>query len=909
MDNDTATRAEHFRQNFLAWAALIHFLPANLLREFCFVAVEFLSNTRLSLPELFDELLIATSSDLDYWLIRPKDPLGPLAQYLQRRIRSLTWGNDYYIPVEPTLASESAINPLFLENAIRLGWADLTSPSSLFEPQNFPTDSSSIHALREFHFVVRRPSDSRETKRNDFEQLVRCVDMPLAAIMVKHFGDLHADADQWHEAKRLYEYASSQLKTCRNSAWISLCDALEEIAAQSIATALRYTDGPGAAAAHLRLRVGKTPLKEAPLLISNAAHDSYIASSLASDDMRTPDLRAHLVLPPLSGFSHDLSRALQASIDKDYGDANVYFWQLLRRQIALGCATDIQETKAFYGNSIVEELKKIGSRDHRPTSFLLAVRLLLESGRAGFVQKLSWGDYLVRSYVDHSVLDASIAHADQHASSHEERLGVLIEILKCWADRMAIEQTELAYAVIAFLAKTAQERRSSFHSSKNAGGRSMGLIRELAESRPEFRTGAAAAVSQAIISKLQPGEWWTGTQEALKTAALYAEALPNETVAELAAATLSLLDRLDPSRDLWMIVQPALDFLTSASVKRILANYPELSDRAVTTILKFCIHQQTEHARLLFFLSDFDSVLLRQQTTLPELAEVVSDVRKKAKTIQASNAIDNVQALLSCPAVAGVDGIRDAVESLQWSIDSAVTGRISMAFPFAYAAVQMLSTQFSHIVEALSVRPEDVRAWIGVLFDPIVKVWLRAKENPMMFAQFSLPPATKPSEVVVHNWAFASISLAKLLGREDEILQALNTAAENLQISNSIAMARAVRLAGDDFRDMDPAAIRAENRETFYAVLGQRLVRAKSSTNADAIVEALLEQCLRHGPDGLDAAVLMLASEVNACNSEHSTLLANYERRLERSRELRLSLRPLVNVLNASIKPQQRVTL
>lgn len=904
MDNDTATRAEHFRRNFLAWAALIHFLPANLLREFCFVAIEFLSNTRLSLPELFDELLIATSSGLDYWLIRPKVPQGPLAQYLQRRIRALSWGNDYYIAVEPSLAAESAIDPTYLENALRLGWTDLTSPTSLSEPQNFPDDSSSIHALREFHFLVRQPPNSQENMPNGFGSLVRCVDMPLAAIMVKHFGDLHADADQWHEAKRLYDHASSQLKTCRDSAWMSLCDALEEITAQSIATALRYTDGPAAAAAHLLARVGATPLRDAPILITNAAHDTYIAASLASDDMRTPDLRAHLVLPPLSGFSHDLSRALQASIDRDYGDANVYFWQLLRRQIALGCATDIQETKAFYGNSIIEELKKVGSRDHRTSSFLLAVRLLLESGRANFAQKVSWSDYLVRSYVDHAVLDASITHTNQHASSQEERLGVLIEILKCWVDSIAVEQIELACIAIRFLATTAKERRSSFHGSKNAGGRSMGLIRELAESRPEFRVGAAAAVTQAIIAKLHPMEWWTGTQEALKTATLYVGVLPNETVAELAAATLALLDRLDPSRDLWMIVQPALDFLTSASVKQILASYPELSDRTVTTILKFCIHQQTEHARLLFFLSDFDPVLLRQKTTLPELADVVSDVRRKAKTIQASNAIDNIRALISCPAVAGAEGIRDAVESLQRSIDSAVTGQVSMAFPFAYEALQMLSTQFSQLVETLSLRTEEVHAWIDGLFGPIVNVWLRARENPMIFARFSLPPATKPNDVIVHNWAFASISLAKLLGREEEILHALNTAAENPQIASSIAMARAVRLAGDDFKEMDPAAIRAENRDTFYAVLGQRLVRVKSSRNADAIVGALLEQCLRHGPDGLDAAVLMLASELKACNSEHGMLLANYERRLERNRELRLSLRPLVNILNSSVGPQ-----
>jgi hypothetical protein len=475
-------------------------------------------------------------------------------------------------------------------------------------------------------------------------------------------------------------------------------------------------------------------------------------------------------------------------------------------------------------------------------------------------------------------------------------------MFKGWAEVTVIERADVAHAMIKFLAQTAEVTPSSFYGPLNTGGESMKCIRQLAEKRPEFRAGTATEVTASIVAKLRTGEWWTGLQEALKTASLYAEILPDENLTSIVTATLSLLNPIEPTGNVWVIVQPALDFLSSRTVKQWSAHHPELAERVVTTILHFGINQHTEHARLLFFLQDFDLSVLSSKASSAQLYEVVADVRNKAKNINSSGAIDNIRALLVCPAVSGTDGVKDALQALEAIVRSALDGRVSMSFSWSYDALLVVTARFSQIAHALSVRPDVLGTWLEPLFTSVKQVWIKANDDPMIFAQFSLPPQTKPNAVAVHNWAFASISFAKVLGREEEILRVLAGAAEQTQLADSIAKAKAGRLAAGDFEKIDPASIRAENRETFYAVLGQRLIGVRRMTHPEPIVQVLMDQCLRHGPNGLDAAVFVLSDDLKLGRPKDNPHYANYERRLENSRDLRLALTPLLQVLTAASK-------
>ena len=95
--------------------------------------------------------------------------------------------------------------------------------------------------------------------------------------------------------------------------------------------------------------------------------------------------------------------------------------------------------------------------------------------------------------------------------------------------------------------------------------------------------------------------------------------------------------------------------------------------------------------------------------------------------------------------------------------------------------------------------------------------------------------------------------------------------------------------------------IRAETNEAFYASIGQRLTVLASlpRESRPEFISGLLEQCFRLGPNGLDAGIFVLASEAKAAFEMESDLAKNYRQRLDKTRELRLSLLPMFERLRA----------
>jgi hypothetical protein len=185
-------RRDHFRTNCLAWTALNHFLPADLLRELSCVLVEDASANRLSLESLFDESLSESQEALASWIVRPLQVEPRLGQYLQNRIRCLVWANDGDVYFDPNDEAPSAsITPKAIENALRLGRADLSFARHIFDPLTFP-EQHSIRSLTVAIDTTRQLAGSKD--RGDLLKTIldtcKSFDMPLAAVAMKHLGDL-----------------------------------------------------------------------------------------------------------------------------------------------------------------------------------------------------------------------------------------------------------------------------------------------------------------------------------------------------------------------------------------------------------------------------------------------------------------------------------------------------------------------------------------------------------------------------------------------------------------------------------------------------------------------------------------------------------------------------------------------
>jgi len=364
--------------------------------------------------------------------------------------------------------------------------------------------------------------------------------------------------------------------------------------------------------------------------------------------------------------------------------------------------------------------------------------------------------------------------------------------------------------------------------------------------------------------------------------------------------TLDLLSKIDPAADAWPLTRPALQFLVSAPIKLFSRIEPEIGKRIVDTILGFGMRQQTEHAMVLFYLHDFDSSLLRDELIADKLQGPIVQVRQRSLQSNSSNAVMNIQALLIAPAISGRDGVSDALTGLANVLKSASAQRASIALPEAYESLLLLANERERIAEDLSLDLSEFRSWLAPLIPLVANLWIRAKERPDLFANFSLPPATVPNPVIVHNWAFASMVFAESLGEDDQILAALTNAMTQPMLQNSIALARATRSVADKSIEIDPEEIRKENRETFYSALGRRLVvlQRLDEERGREVCSALLDQCFCLGPQDLDAAVILSAARLNFAASlvqeEHHS---DYVKRMGKNRVLRLALIPLLEMI------------
>lgn len=895
-------RKLHFEGNWLTWVVLRHFLPAPLFRELAYVIVDRISDNALTLDQLFDETITDGLPCLDSWLVQPLETNSNLASYLQYRIRSLIWTSDSESPPFHQENSEKphVISSEIFDMIVNLGAADLMSAKTLLEDIPDINQPSFIQFVAAFKATcVSWKSQNTEDFLTKLEPCIRSIEMPLVAVVTKHLGDLCADEDEWDKAQALYKIAICRLTDYEDPSWKDFIGLLNAIITQSLAAATLTIDGAEKAASFFTDFLGKTNLCDNPLLLANATYDAMVISMMGDYlKNRQPDRRATLLSPPLLHNTHEISGAVEPWLRADFSDAHRRFWAVLRRQTALGSAMESRKTKALYARSIIDDLDQNIARKRQPQSFYMAIRLLLESGDTKSVAQIRWNEQLIDIYVDEHCVDFVISHALAHAGSKLDRQLVAVELFRGWTEQISPARTDVATSMLKNIALLAREPLS-FYENLNLGGRSLKALQSIAKKRPELRRSLEPEVATAIMEKLHSPESWRNSETAIETALEYMEIFPDETLGTIIKSTLSMLDQISPKAGLWPVVRPALNLLTSESVKCLSTKEPELGRRIVSTILHFGLQQDSENARLLFYLHNFDAALLRDDSIRNKLQDTVKKVRLRATVINSSNAVENIQALLLAPAVSGYDGVKDALTGLTRILESAKESHPSIALPFAYDTLLLLTVRQQQIAIDISVSLDEFRSWLQPLVPLVINLWAVAKNQPLVFAPFSFPPAVKPDSVIIHNWAFASAQFAKELGQVKEIQEVLTAATANPELSSGIYLARATRSAAGEDDNIDPGSIRAENRDTFYSALGRRLVllqRLDAKLGIE-VCKALLDQCLNLGPREIDAAVYLSAIRLNMSGYVTHASLSDYMKRLENSRDLRLTLAPILHII------------
>lgn len=891
MSDPTAIRHRDFREHHLLWLVVRHYLPADLLRELCAATVDAVSDGSVALADLCEEQLSSDASPLANWAVRPKPVRGGVHAYLQRFLQIVVWQGDqepgiYEKDVTPgELTAMKAV-----EAALMVAHADLSSIRHFAKRMEA---SPSIERLIQSVARLKDSLDAGDAVETDVASMV-VSDSPLAAILVKHLGDLCGDADRWDGALRLYADADGLLAGSTPPPWRDLRRALVSMVTQSRATALRFTRGPAAAKLALESLLDDATINQDPVAVVNATLDQMAVRYAVEPLDSSPDRRSAIVFAPQLLNAHPLSNAFSLWADRRFSDAHRWFWAVLRRQIALGSSTSSRQTKAYFGLSLIDGVDARLSDNRSPSDFALAVRLLVESGQHEFVQKSTWCAELIEAYVDTACADAAIAVSRRHKGSESERTLVVLALFDKWLKALPSDRVTAAGAMMRYLADQVGGRETDSHQHRDIRGAALKAIKSVGAARPEFRTISTSVVAHAVLALLDRGKLME-ISEALETAQVYINDIDAEMLQAIASRIAIIVEAAEDGAAPWPIARSALAFLSSRAVMQRAAPDVAFRKRIATVLLRLSLENDSEHDTTMYLLRELDPTLIDGQVDREKLEAIVAGLCKRAGEINSSGAAGAMHALLIAPAVAKRAGVEAALAGLRAVLEAAGRGRPNLAFMNAYQPLLFLAQRRDELSRGLEMAEADVTAMVLPLLPLVTQVWKAAAENPEIFYGFAIPSRTTPNGVLVHNWTFASLDFAKSLGEMPTMTAAISNAAKRPELEKAIVVARAVRVSAGDPELFDRDAISLERREAFYAALGQRLVLVRDlipDTRTEA-TRTLLDRCLQVGPDGLDAGLFLAALEWQIQIDRKSPSAIGYRARLLNDRVLRLGLTPL----------------
>jgi hypothetical protein len=896
-------------EDWQVWLLLRHLLPARLQRLLIHEIVHIATGGRISFGDLFEEVLVDRPVWNESWMIRPREGKRGYEESLQSWARGIAWQLDETGRFASAESEESGkfLSGAFLDIIAALGAMDLNSPKDWANRQLKPFTPDVQPSMQTFVSVfesiqLQWTESAPDVFWKDVSGRLEILAMPVRAMVLKHFADLLADVDAWKHA--LHGYCRVEDLLAQWSApehHLDLLSAWKTITMQCRIAATAVVEGDNKAAILFDEVLVHTNLDADPLLAANAGLDAINSRSWI-EHREFKDLRVSVVSSPLLHSSHDATSALRFWLDSAHREAGRPFWAALRRQIALGAATEMENTKGWYARCLLEEIAGNSDQQASERQFELAVRLLVEAGKPKAVDLVRWSSSLVDAcVVDEGLVDRLLARASAHAGCCLQRMRVLVELFKVWAIQLSPSRPDLTLRMWKELASIAGEFDATFDSKTDVGRPALKAIEELAKKRPELRGKVGPKVAEAICRSLRRASAW-GRSEAADAALCYVDALDEGSLRMVAYVVLDVLEAGDPARNAWPLDRAAMRVIVDPTVRHRLGSDREFNQRCLEQILRYGLAEETSPMSVFFHLADFDPSLLENETLKARMKETLIRVRKGALRSNASEVTGHIEALLLAPVVAGHDGIGDALDGLLLILRSTKAESSSLGIAHFDRTLLLLVERLPSIRAALPEQQDWLNQKLASIADHVAAFWDLAKENPLLFSPFSIPARTRPDRVLVHNCAFASVRFAQAVGKERQIRESIGRAGENPALKSAILLAHATLAGGKKPAPEDIEVAENEDRDSFYQSVGRRLrqVQQMPEDEAGRICLQLVERCLHLGPNPADAAVFVAAANLGLHQQVRSLGLGNYVTRAGEDRDTRLLLIPIVELFTDS---------
>jgi hypothetical protein len=888
-----------FENSWLPWIALRHFLSASSTRSLCATMVHDMSGGRLSLEELVDERLGGGNAFMETWLIRPRVCSTQLARHLQQYVQRIVWQNDE----ETWFANESLENaaelpPAALQFAFNLGGCDLLHVIKAL-PENGYVQPE-LKAVYGAISVCASRSDVSSASEidhliKDIDALLTNVSSQLRIAMFKHLGDLFCDRDRWVVAAKLYEHAKAELDELTEPEKLSdFTLAMKTAINQSLAASATITDGYETGQKILADLLND-PSGEQTMVLANAGFDEFATRVRSSEEIFQEDTRSATLIAPLLAESHTTENAFTSWRAKKFSTAEAWFWSTLRRQTALGLLTASKATKGHFASCLIEDL--ISRKSYDASTFKLAIGLLIEGESSDQTKEVRWSEDLLDACVDDALCQFVVDHAEAHAGVRQHRRAVAIVLFSDWARNIGAGHDTLATQMLNYLIRIGSDSNVNVRKNGADFHTCFEAILNICERRPEFRMGIRNELADVLARRIGTTGYWTGEDIALQLATECAPVFTDEGLKHVVMAAVALLNKTLPSDGNWVIVKPAIRLLGEACVGDLAIRDGKLGSEIVREILKFNSGDSdgAYAADIIFTLNRYPPDLLHAQDAGNQYAPLVKHALEKASAINASNAVNNMMALLVAPRAAGKEAIAFVLKILGKILDSGVNGESALSFGPAYTPVRYLVAYRTDICRESTLPVEDLDRSLAELCGQLQRVWHTAIERPSIFAPLALLRRQPAERAIVHNWVIASLELAESVGHSEAMVETLEAARDQEELSDGISLGFATRHAGGATGDIDVEFMSTESRGAFYAAIGRRLSALQGNTDR-RFSTSLFQNTLRHGPRQVDAAVFasILPRDVDRLTSQIQEL-EDYKARIGENQELSLTLAPLLD--------------
>jgi hypothetical protein len=888
-----------FENSWLPWITLRHFLPAASIRSLCATMVHEMSGGRLSLEELVDERLGGGNAFMETWLIRPKVCSTQLASHLQRYVQRIVWQNDEAIWLaNESLDNEAALPPTTLQFAFNLGGGDLVNVIEALPEDQYV--QAELRALFDAISVCASRSDI--STASDIDHLLKDIDAVLNDVSshlriatLKHLGDLFCDRDRWQAAAKLHEHAKAELEKLTEPEKLSdFALAMTASINQSLAASATITVGYEAGQTMLADLLSDIP-GELTMVVANAGMDEYVARVRSRKEIFQEDTRSATLIAPLLSDSHTSENAFVSWQAKDYSTAGTWFWSVLRRQTALGQLAASKATKGHLASCLIDDLTSRKADD--AVTFRLAIGLLIESESSDRAKEIRWSEDMLDTVVDETVCQFVIDRAEAYAGVRKHRRTVAVVLFAEWARNISAGRGTLATLMLHYLIRIGSDSSSNLRKDGADFQTCFDAVLDICKRRPEFRSGIRDELANVLGRRIGGTGYWTGEDVALRLAAVCAPVFTEEGLKRVVNAAVALLEKTHPSDGNWVIVKPAILLLGEECVGKLAERDSKLGSEILREVLKFNSSDSggTYAADIMFALNRYPPVLLHSESVEDQYKPLVNQALQKASVINASNAVNNMMALLVAPRAAGSGAIASVLQILGRILDSGVSGKSALSFGPAYTPLRYLIAYRTDICRESAMPVEEFDRSLINLCGQLQKVWHTAIEHPSIFAPLALLRKQPADRVTVHNWVIASLELAESVGEEEAMVATLEAARSQGQLSDGISLAFATRHAGGAGGEVDAAFMQSESRAAFYAAIGRRLSALQSNTDRH-FTNGLFRNTLRHGPRQVDAAVFasILPQDVDDVSSLMQEL-DDYRARIGDNRELLLTLIPLLD--------------